>query len=112
MTTLLKQVRQVPSGIILPLDEVRHRVVIDAIDKCGGNYLLAAKMLGIGKTTIYRWSVSTPTSLPRIRQQHYRPLHRAEMGMGERPRRVTYCNQRTRAFHPPRPVGGGAHEQW
>ncbi len=55
MTTLLKQVRQVPSGIILPLDEVRHRVVIDAIDKCGGNYLLAAKMLGIGKTTIYRW---------------------------------------------------------
>jgi DNA invertase Pin-like site-specific DNA recombinase len=55
MTTLLKQVRQVPSGIILPLDEVRHRAVIDAIDKCGGNYLLAAKMLGIGRTTIYRW---------------------------------------------------------
>jgi len=55
MTTLLKQVRQVPSGIILPLEEVRHRAVIDAIDKCGGNYLLAAKMLGIGKTTIYRW---------------------------------------------------------
>ena len=55
MTTLLKQERQVPSGFILPLDEVMHRVVIDAIDKCGGNYLLAAKMLGIGKTTIYRW---------------------------------------------------------
>jgi len=27
MTTLLKQERQVPSGFILPLDEVRHRVV-------------------------------------------------------------------------------------
>ena len=55
MTVLLKQVRQVPSGIILPFDDVRHRVVMDAIDKCGGNYMLAAKMLGIGKTTIYRW---------------------------------------------------------
>jgi DNA invertase Pin-like site-specific DNA recombinase len=55
MTMLLKQVRQVPSGIILPFDEVRHRVVVDAIDKRGGNYMLAARMLGIGKTTIYRW---------------------------------------------------------
>ncbi len=55
MTMFLKQVRQVPSGIILPFDEVRHRVVVDAIDKCGGNYLLAARLLGIGKTTIYRW---------------------------------------------------------
>lgn len=55
MTTVLKQVRHVPSGIILPFDEVRHRVVTDAIDKCGGNCMLAAKMLGIGKTTIYRW---------------------------------------------------------
>jgi hypothetical protein len=41
--------------MILPFDEVRHRVVVDAIDKCGGNYMLAARMLGIGKTTIYRW---------------------------------------------------------
>jgi Bacterial regulatory protein, Fis family len=55
VTTLFKRVRQVPSGIILPLHEVRHRVVTDAIDKCGGNYMLAAKMLGIGRTTIYRW---------------------------------------------------------
>ena len=56
MTTLFKQLRQVPSGIILPFHEVRHRAVIDALDKCGGNYMLAAKMLGIGRTTIYRWA--------------------------------------------------------
>jgi transcriptional regulator of acetoin/glycerol metabolism len=54
MTTLFKQLRQVPSGIILPFHEVRRRAVIDALDKCGGNYMLAAKMLGIGRTTIYR----------------------------------------------------------
>jgi len=55
MSKLLKRVRQVPSGPILPLLEVRHRTVTDAIDKCGGNYMLAAKMLGVGRTTIYRW---------------------------------------------------------
>jgi hypothetical protein len=55
MSRLFKRVRQIPSGAILPLHEVRHRAVTDAIDKCGGNYMLAAKMLGIGRTTIYRW---------------------------------------------------------
>jgi transposase-like protein len=55
MSKLLKRVRQIPSGTILPLHEVRHRAVADAIDKCGGNYMLAAKMLGMGRTTIYRW---------------------------------------------------------
>jgi transcriptional regulator of acetoin/glycerol metabolism len=53
MDTLLKSIRQ-PLGAILPLEEVKRRVIVDALDKCSGNYLLAAHLLGIGKTTIYR----------------------------------------------------------
>ena len=44
---------RLPLGIILPLDEVKRRVIIDALDKCGGSYLMAARLLGIGKTTLY-----------------------------------------------------------
>jgi hypothetical protein len=39
-------------GIILPLDEVKRRVIIDAFDKCKGSYLMAARLLGIGKTAL------------------------------------------------------------
>ena len=53
MGTLLKSIRQ-PLGAILPLEEVKRRVIVDALDKCAGNYLLAARLLGIGRTTIYR----------------------------------------------------------
>jgi transcriptional regulator of acetoin/glycerol metabolism len=53
MSRCLKTIRK-PFGIILPLDEVKRRVIVDALDKCGGNYLLAACLLGIGKSTIYR----------------------------------------------------------
>jgi len=53
MTIFLKTIRE-PLGIILPLEEVKRRVICDALDKCGGNYLLAARLLGIGKTTVYR----------------------------------------------------------
>jgi transcriptional regulator of acetoin/glycerol metabolism len=45
---------QRPLGIIVPLDEVKRRVIIDALDKCNGRYRLAARLLGIGKTTLYR----------------------------------------------------------
>jgi transcriptional regulator of acetoin/glycerol metabolism len=41
-------------GTILPLGKVKRRVIVDALDKYGGNYLLAAHLLGIGRTTIYR----------------------------------------------------------
>jgi transcriptional regulator of acetoin/glycerol metabolism len=51
--TLLKTRRR-PLGIILPLDEVKWRAICDALDKCGGNHILAARHLGIGKTTVYR----------------------------------------------------------
>jgi hypothetical protein len=53
MSSFLKSIRQ-PLGVILPLDEVKHRVIVDALDKCGGNYCLAARLLGIGKSTVYR----------------------------------------------------------
>jgi DNA-binding NtrC family response regulator len=53
MNTSSKSIRQ-PLGTILPLSEVKRRVIVDALDKCGGNYLLAAHLLGIGRTTIYR----------------------------------------------------------
>lgn len=43
-----------PVGIILSWDEMKRRALCDALDKCGGNRLLAARLLGIGKTTVYR----------------------------------------------------------
>jgi DNA-binding NtrC family response regulator len=45
---------QMQSRIILPLAQVKRRAVIDALALCGGNRLLAARLLGIGRTTIYR----------------------------------------------------------
>jgi len=53
MSTWSKLIRQ-PLGTILPLSEVKRRVIVDVHDKCGGNYLLAPPLLGIGRTTIYR----------------------------------------------------------
>jgi hypothetical protein len=44
MSTLLQSIRQ-PLGAILPLSEVKRRVIVDALDKCGGDYLLAAHLL-------------------------------------------------------------------
>jgi hypothetical protein len=45
----------VPQGMIPPLDETVRRAVLDAVDKCDGNVMLAAKCLGVGKTTLYRY---------------------------------------------------------
>jgi transcriptional regulator of acetoin/glycerol metabolism len=53
MSSFLQPIRE-PVGDIVPLDEVKRRTIVDAIDKCGGNYRLAARFLGIGKTTVYR----------------------------------------------------------
>jgi transcriptional regulator of acetoin/glycerol metabolism len=33
---------------------VKRRAVAEALDQCHGNRLLAARLLGIGKTTLYR----------------------------------------------------------
>jgi transcriptional regulator of acetoin/glycerol metabolism len=53
MTPIGKMLQR-PLGIVLPLEEVKRRVVVDAFDKCGGNFILAAHLLGIGKSTVYR----------------------------------------------------------
>lgn len=44
-----------PSGPIATFAEVKRRTIFDALDKCGGDVALAAKHLGIGKTTLYRF---------------------------------------------------------
>jgi transcriptional regulator of acetoin/glycerol metabolism len=63
----------VPLGVILPLEETVRRAVLDAVDKCEGNILLAAKYLGVGKTTVYRylrdWGWTPPHSRQRFRAQ-------------------------------------------
>jgi transcriptional regulator of acetoin/glycerol metabolism len=43
-----------PLTTIVPLVEVKRRAVAEALDQCHGNRLLAARLLGIGKTTLYR----------------------------------------------------------
>jgi Bacterial regulatory protein, Fis family len=43
-----------PLGVVVPWNEVKRRAIVDALDQCGGNRVLAAQLLGIGKTTIYR----------------------------------------------------------
>ena len=69
MTTFLKRIRK-PFGIIVPWEEVERRVIYDALDKCGGNYLLAARLLGIGRTTLYRkasvYNYQTPKVQARV----------------------------------------------
>jgi two-component system response regulator HydG len=47
-----------PAGLpgegIIPLRELEKRAILRAIEEFGGDKLLAARMLGIGKTTLYR----------------------------------------------------------
>jgi DNA-binding NtrC family response regulator len=68
VTTFHKTIRE-PLGIILPLGEVERRVICDALDKCGGNYLLAARLLGIGKTTVYRKARAYNYQTPKVQGQ-------------------------------------------
>jgi len=65
MSSFLKSIQQ-PLGAILPLDEVKRRVIVDALDKCGGNYRLAARLLGIGKSTVYRMARQHNYQSPQI----------------------------------------------
>ncbi len=39
---------------LLPLDELERRAILRALREAGGDKLVAARMLGIGKTTLYR----------------------------------------------------------
>jgi transcriptional regulator of acetoin/glycerol metabolism len=53
MGTFFKTYESHPEKIRL-WEEVKRRAMVDALDTCGGNYALAAQLLGIGRTTIYR----------------------------------------------------------
>lgn len=48
------KVHQQPLGIILPLDEVKRLAIVNALASCEGNYQLAARLLCVGRTTLYR----------------------------------------------------------
>lgn len=43
-----------PTGEVVPLAVQERRAILDAIRKTQGDKLTAAKLLGIGKTTLYR----------------------------------------------------------
>ena len=43
-----------PGGGITPLAELEKQAILSAIDSANGDKLLAARLLGIGKTTLYR----------------------------------------------------------
>ena len=51
MGTFSKNCKSHPETICR-LDEVKRRAIVDALDLCCGHYLIAARLLGIGKTTI------------------------------------------------------------
>ena len=42
------------SDSVIPLDEMERQAILRALDEAGGDKLLAARKLGIGKTTLYR----------------------------------------------------------
>ena len=42
------------SGKIIPMAELEKRTILSTIAQLNGDKLLAAKLLGIGKTTLYR----------------------------------------------------------
>lgn len=42
------------SDSVIPLDEMEQQAILRALAEAGGDKLLAARKLGIGKTTLYR----------------------------------------------------------
>ncbi|HZP17278.1 MAG TPA: helix-turn-helix domain-containing protein, partial [Terriglobales bacterium] len=43
-----------PDTRILPITEIERQTILNAIAQLNGDKLMAAKLLGIGKTTLYR----------------------------------------------------------
>ena len=43
-----------PSGKIVPMFELERQAILETIAQLNGDKLMAARMLGIGKTTLYR----------------------------------------------------------
>ena len=58
-----------PLRIIIPLHEVKRRAIIEALDRCNGSYRLAARLLGIGKTTLYRMAKTYNYQPPSVQGQ-------------------------------------------
>lgn len=46
--------RYLQSPGFVPLAELERRAVVQAVREAGGNRVAAARLLGIGKTTLYR----------------------------------------------------------
>jgi two-component system response regulator HydG len=42
------------SGDVLPMEELERQAILRTIDQVNGDKLAAARLLGIGKTTLYR----------------------------------------------------------
>jgi hypothetical protein len=78
----LKVIRR-PLGTVLPLDEVTRRAICDALDKCGGNYLLAAHLLGIGKTTVYRKARAYHYQHPKVQGKALMSISRSRDSEGQ-----------------------------
>jgi DNA-binding NtrC family response regulator len=70
------------------LSEVKRRVIVDALDKCGGNYLLAAHLLGIGRTTIYRMGRMYRYQQPRIQVERLMSISPCKPSFDPRDRMV------------------------
>ncbi len=51
---LLRKTLQQPLGTILPLVDVKRLAIIAALDRCDGDYQLAARLLCVSRTTLYR----------------------------------------------------------
>jgi two-component system response regulator HydG len=43
-----------PAATVLPMAELEKQAILSAIQQVNGDKLLAARLLGIGKTTLYR----------------------------------------------------------
>ena len=51
---VLKNGPTVPSNAIAPIAEIERQAILSTIHHLNGDKLMAAKLLGIGKTTLYR----------------------------------------------------------
>ena len=45
---------EAPRGIIVPIAEMEKQAILNTIQQLNGDKLMAARLLGIGKTTLYR----------------------------------------------------------